>query len=116
MKSGGRHKESKAVAVRRQLEQRLELRARLLELEQRLVELEREQLGANYYHTEPDKDMSSASCENVRLSRASAAYKMYVSSGNKDVVLRTRFRNGPVLVNPFGEVESSIECSKPYID
>lgn len=78
MKSGGGHKESKAVAVRRQLEQRLELRARLLELEQRLVELEREQLGANYYHTEPDKDMSSASCENVRLSRASAAYKINV--------------------------------------
>ena len=48
--SAGRRKGISAVDFRRQLEQRFELRARLLELEQRLVEREREHLGSPYFN------------------------------------------------------------------
>lgn len=50
----------------------------LCELEQRLVECECEHLGSNYFNVyvtinDNHKDIGTASWENVRLSRASAA-------------------------------------------
>ena len=53
--STGRHKGISAVDFRRQLQQRFELRARLLELEQRLVAREREHLGSPYFNVIRDR-------------------------------------------------------------